>query len=358
VRFLPLKKWVKSWGSFNESNYQKKKAGEGLWLEDIPMPELKDTDLLIKVEKTSICGTDMHLYLWDEWAAKTLPTPSIIGHEFAGTVERVGKNVTGFKKGDRVSAEGHITCGQCRQCRQGKRVLCPHTIGIGVNRDGCFAEYITVPADNAFPIPDSISNELASLFDPLGNAVHAALYSDLVGKDVLITGAGPIGLMTIPVVKQAGAHRVVITDLNPFRLHIAQTLGATAAVNIQERSLSEVIAALGITDGFDVCLEMSGSASALALLPEMATHGGDIVLLGILPSHATLNWHQVIFKMLTIKGIYGREIFQTWYQVSLLLESGLDISPVITHHFPFAEYQKGFDAMLSGNCGKVILDWS
>ncbi len=336
----------------------KKEPREGLSMEEVPMPEFGDNDLLIKTIKTSICGTDIHLYLWDEWAQKTLPVPSIIGHEFVGQIVEIGKNVKGFKIGDRVSGEGHITCGQCRMCRTGRRVLCPKTLGVGVNRNGCFAEYVAIPAENAFPVPDSIPDEVASVFDPLGNAVHTALSFDLVGQDVLITGAGPIGLMSIPIAKKAGARHVVISDMNPYRLEIAEKMGATRAVNIKNESIESVMETLDIHEGFDVCLEMSGSPHAFASLPDLAVHGGYLVLLGILPSHATLNWHQVIFKMLTIKGIYGREIFKTWYQVSALLQSGLDITPVITHRFPAEEFQQGFDAMLSGSSGKVILDWS
>jgi threonine 3-dehydrogenase len=336
----------------------KKEPREGLWMEEVPMPEFGDNDLLIKTIKTSICGTDMHLYLWDDWAQKTLPVPSIIGHEFVGKIVDMGKNVKGFKVGDRISGEGHITCGQCRMCRTGRRVLCPKTIGVGVNRDGCFAEYVAIPAENAFPVPESIPDEVASVFDPLGNAVHTALSYDLVGQDVLITGAGPIGLMTIPIAKKSGARHVVISDLNPYRLELAEKMGATRAVNVKEESLEKVMKTLGINEGFDICLEMSGSPQAFASLPNLCAHGAHLVLLGILPSHATLDWHQVIFKMLTIKGIYGREIFKTWYQVAALLQSGLDISPVITHRYLAEDFQEGFDKMLSGSSGKVILDWS
>lgn len=336
----------------------KKEPREGLWMEEVSMPECGDNDLLIKTRKTSICGTDIHLYQWDEWAEKTLPVPSIIGHEFVGQIVEIGKNVKGFKVGDRVSGEGHITCGQCRMCRTGRRVLCPKTIGVGVNRNGCFAEYVAIPAENAFLIPDSIPDEIASVFDPLGNAVHTALSFDLVGQDVLITGAGPIGLMTIPIAKKAGARHVVITDLNDYRLNLAEKMGATRAVNIKNESVNSVMQTLGIHEGFDICLEMSGNQQAFASLPDLSAHGARLVLLGILPSHANLDWHQVIFKMLTIKGIYGREIFKTWYQVSALLQSGLDISPVITHCFLAEEFQNGFNAMLSGKSGKVILDWT
>lgn len=334
------------------------KPEKGLWMQDVPVPRHGDDEVLIKIEKTSICGTDLHLYEWDEWAAKTLPVPSIVGHEFYGRIAAVGKNVKGFKEGDRVSGEGHITCGQCYQCRTGARVLCPKTIGVGVNRDGCFAEYLVIPAENVFPLPDSIGDDIASLFDPLGNAVHTALAYDLVGKDVLITGAGPIGLMTIPVAKQAGARSVVITDLNPYRLELAKTMQPTRAVDISKTSLKSVMEELDLSSGFDTCLEMSGSAKAFGELPDLIKTGGKIVLLGILPSHATLNWHQVIFKMLTIKGIYGREIFKTWYQVCHLLEGGMDVASVITHRFKADDFQKGFDAMLSGKAGKVVLDWT
>jgi len=335
----------------------KKEAREGLWMDDVKVPQPGDNDLLIKVTTTSICGTDIHLYMWDAWAAKTLPVPSIIGHEFVGFVVGMGRNVRGFKEGDRVSGEGHITCGHCTQCRTGMRVLCPNTIGVGVNRDGCFAEYVCIPAENAFLMPSSIPDEVASIFDPLGNGVHTALSYDLVGKDVLITGAGPIGLMTIAVAKKAGARHVVISDMNPYRLNLAAKMGATAVVNIKEQSVQQTMEQLKIP-GFDVSLEMSGSAAALSSLAELTLHGGKIVLLGILPSHALIDWHLVIFKMLTIKGIYGREIFKTWFQVAHMIESGLDVTPVITHHFRADDFQKGFDAMLSGNSGKVVLDWT
>lgn len=336
----------------------KKEPKAGLSMEEKPVPKIGPDDLLIKIEKTAICGTDLHLYEWDAWAQKNLPLGSTIGHEFAGKVAKIGKNVSGFKIGQRVSGEGHITCGKCRPCLVGQRVLCPQTVGVGVHRDGCFAEYLSLPAENAFPIPTEIPDEIASIYDPFGNTVHTALSFDLVGKDVLITGAGPIGLMAIAVAKKAGARYVVISDLNPYRLALAQKLGATRAVNIRKTSLAKIQKELGMSDGFDVCLEMSGSAEALQSLPDIAAHGGHLVLLGILPQEAKLDWHKVIFKMLTIKGIYGREIFRTWYQATHLLQSGLDISPVITHRFSADDFQKGFDAMLSGQCGKVILDWS
>lgn len=329
----------------------------GLYLEDVPVPKIKDNELLIKIDYTSICGTDVHLYLWDEWAQKTLPVPSIIGHEFAGKVAEVGSQVKGFKVGDRVSGEGHITCGHCRFCLSSQRVLCPNTKGIGVNRDGCFGEYLALPAENAFLIPKEIPSDIASIFDPLGNAVHTALSFDLVGKNVLITGAGPIGLMTIGICKKAGARNVIITDINDFRLKLTEKFAPTRAVNVASENLRDVMKELDI-DGFDVCLEMSGSPQAFNSLPDYAAHGGQIVLLGILPSAVSLNWHHVIFKMLTIKGIYGREIFRTWFQTAHLLQSGLDVSSVITHRFPYEEFEKGFEVMISGKCGKVVLDWT
>ncbi len=336
----------------------KAKKEKGLWMEERPIPKMGDDDLLIKIRKTSICGTDIHLYKWDAWAAKTLPVPSIIGHEFVGIVEAKGKNVKGFEMGDRVSGEGHLTCGICRQCRTGRRVLCPNTKGIGVNRDGCFAEYFVLPAENAFPIPDEVPDDMATILDPLGNTVHTALSTDLVGNDVLITGAGPIGMMAVALVKKAGARNIVITDMNDYRLSLAKNLGATRVVNIKKDSLKQVMEELKLEDGFQVCLEMSGSEKALAELPEVASHGGDLILLGILPAEAPINWHQVIFKMLTLKGIYGREIFKTWYQSIHLLQSGLDLSSIVTHRFHYTHFLKGFEVMLSGQCGKVVLDWT
>ncbi|NGX55393.1 MAG: L-threonine 3-dehydrogenase [Chlamydiae bacterium] len=336
----------------------KKEPKKGLWMEDRPIPTIGDSDLLIKIEKTAICGTDLHLYDWDEWSQKNLPLGSIIGHEFAGKVATYGRNVKGFKKGDRVSGEGHITCGQCAHCRHGTRVLCPKTVGIGVHRDGCFAEYLSLPAENAFKLPAEISDEMASIFDPFGNAVHTTLSNDLVGKDVLITGAGPIGMMAAAVAKKAGARYVVISDFNEYRLKLAKKLGATRTVNIKKGSINKTMKELEIVNGFDICLEMSGNANALKSLPDLASHGGHIVLLGIVPDDALIDWHKVIFKMLTIKGIYGREIFRTWYQATHLLQSGLDLDPVITHRFPAEKFQDGFDAMFSGKCGKVILDWT
>lgn len=330
---------------------------EGLWMEEREIPSYGDHDVLIKVKKTSICGTDLHLYHWDAWAAKTLPLHSIIGHEFIGEIVEIGKNVKMLRKGMRVSAEGHLTCGCCYQCLTGRRVLCPQTVGIGVNRDGAFAEYIAVPEENVFPMPSDIPDDIACIFDPLGNTVHTALSANLVGKDVLVTGAGPIGLMSIAVAFKAGARKVVITDLNDHRLAMAKEMGASATINVQTQSLSDEMKKLKIEDGFDVVLEMSGSGKALQNAVEVTRHGGEIIILGIVPANAQIDWHKVIFKMLTLKGIYGREIFKTWYQVTHLLQSGLDVSRVITHRFPADDFQKGFDVMVSGKSGKVILDW-
>lgn len=335
----------------------KKEPKKGLSWEKVPLPPVGANDLLVKITTTSICGTDVHLYKWDAWASKTLPVPCIIGHEFVGRVSVVGKNVKRFKVGDRVSGEGHITCGNCDQCLRGQKVLCPNTIGIGVNRNGCFAEYLCMPEENAFLMSDDIPDEIASIFDPLGNAVHTALMYDLVGNDVLITGAGPIGLMSIAVAKKAGARYVVITDMNEYRLKMARKMGADAVVDISKSKIETAMKKLGIK-AFDVSLEMSGSPKALASLPHLTAHGGHLVLLGILPENAPLNWQEVIFKMLTIKGIYGREIFKTWFQVKHLLQSGMDVSPVITHKFKARDFEKGFQAMLSGKCGKVVLDWT
>lgn len=336
----------------------KKHPSVGLWLEDVPMPTISDNEVLIKIRKASICGTDVHIYQWDDWAQRTLQLPLVIGHEFVGEIVEMGRNVKNLKIGDRVCGEGHLVCGNCRNCRGGKKHLCPHTIGTGVNRQGCFAEYLSFPAENVFPIPDSIPDEQASFLDPLGNAVHTALSFDLVGEDVLITGAGPIGVMAVAIAKKVGARNVVITDVNDYRLDLAKKVGATEAINIQKTSIKEVFPKLNIKYGFDVILEMSGNADALRSAIDVSFYGAHIALLGILPQNALIDWHQVIFKGLFIKGIYGREIFNTWYKMIALLESGLDISPVITHRFAFEDYQKGFEAMMSGKCGKVVLELS
>lgn len=334
----------------------KKNPSEGLWLEDVPMPKMSEDDVLIKIRKTSICGTDVHIYQWDDWAKRTLKLPLVIGHEFVGEIAEVGKNVKHLKEGMRVSGEGHLICGNCRNCRGGKKYLCPHAIGLGVNRPGCFAEYLSFPAENVFPVPDFIGDEQASFLDPLGNAVHTALSFDLVGEDVLITGAGPIGLMSIPIAKMAGARNVVVTDINDYRLEIAKKMGATAAINPNTQSIKELFTSLNMQYGFDVVLEMSGSGHALSSAIDATYHGAKIALLGILPKDTPIDWHQVIFKGLSIKGIYGREIFETWYKMTALLENGLDVTPVITHRFAFEDYKKGFEAMISGRSGKVILD--
>lgn len=337
----------------------KQEAKPGVALVEKPVPKISEREILIKIHATSICGTDVHIYEWDEWARKTIPVPCTIGHEFVGEVVEVGKQVRAFKVGDRVSGEGHITCGSCLPCKTGQRVLCPNTIGVGVNRDGCFAEYLALPEENGFLMPKEVPDEIATIFDPLGNAVHTALSFDLVGRDVLITGAGPIGLMSIAIAKKAGARHVVITDVNDYRIALARRMGATRAVDVRKESLKQVMSDLGIAEkGFEVCLEMSGSAQVLSELSDVASHGGKLVLLGILPEEAKIDWHKVIFKMLTIKGIYGREIFRTWYDMLHLLQSGLDIAPIVTHHFPYQEYEKGFEVMLSKQSGKVVLHWS
>lgn len=335
----------------------KKQASIGLWMEDVPIPEIDDNEVLIKTKKTSICGTDVHIYKWDEWAQKTVPVPLVIGHEFMGEIAKVGKSVKGIKEGDRVSGEGHLTCGYCPPCRNGKKHLCMNTIGVGVKSHGCFAEFFSLPAENVFPLSDNVPDEIASIFDPYGNAVHTALSFPLVGQDVLITGAGPIGIMAATIARKAGARSVVITDLNEYRLALAKKMGATHVVNISRQSLTEVMKEAGIEFGFTVGLEMSGHPRALTNILETAQHGAHIALLGILPPNCVIDWDLVIFKMLEIKGIYGREIFSTWYQMVNLLDGGLDLSPLITHRFAAEDFEKGFEAMISGNSGKVILSW-
>ncbi len=335
----------------------KLKPGPGLTLTDVAQPAIGPNDLLIKIHKTAICGTDIHIWNWDDWAQATIPVPMHVGHEYVGTVAGMGSEVQGFTLGQRVSGEGHITCGYCRNCRAGRRHLCRNTVGVGVNRPGAFAEYLVLPAFNAFPIPDNISDDLAAIFDPFGNAVHTALSFDLVGEDVLITGAGPIGIMAVAIARHVGARHVVITDVNPYRLALAQKMGATRAVNVAEQSLTEVMRALDMHEGFDVGLEMSGNPQAFGQMLANMNHGGKVALLGIPPKDTAIDWNQVIFKGLEIKGIYGREMFETWYKMVALIQSGLDISPMITHHFKVADFEQGFAAMLSGQSGKVILDW-
>jgi threonine 3-dehydrogenase len=331
--------------------------GPGLQMTDVPQPEVGHNDVLIRISKTAICGTDIHIWKWDEWAQKTIPVPMHVGHEYVGEIVGMGAEVKGFNLGDRVSGEGHITCGFCRNCRAGRRHLCRNTVGVGVNRAGAFAEYLSIPAFNAFHIPDDISDEMASIFDPYGNAAHTALSFNLVGEDVLITGAGPIGIMGVAIARHVGARHVVITDVNDYRLKLAAQMGATRAVNVAREDLKVVMHDLGMSEGFDVGLEMSGVPAAFTTMLECMNHGGKIALLGIPPSNTAIDWNQVIFKGLEIKGIYGREMFETWYKMVAMLQSGLNLEPVITHHFAVAQYQDAFGAMLSGQSGKVILDW-
>jgi threonine 3-dehydrogenase len=335
----------------------KLKPEPGLWLHQAPISEVGHNDLLIKIRKTSICGTDVHIYNWDTWAQATIPVPMTIGHEYVGVVAGIGQEVCGFELGDRVSGEGHVTCGHCRNCRAGRRHLCRNAVSVGVNRSGAFAEYLVIPAVNAFKLPDGITDEMAAIFDPLGNAVHTALSFDLVGEDVLITGAGPIGIMAAAVARHAGARHVVVTDVNPYRLELAKRLGATRTVRVDREALSEVMAKLGMSEGFDVGLEMSGAASAFRQMLETINHGGKIALLGIPPEEMTVDWSKVIFKGLTLKGIYGREMFETWYKMASLVQAGLDLAPIITHRFGIDDFEKGFEVMRSGESGKVILDW-
>ena len=334
----------------------KSHAEPGLWLEEIPEPTIGINDVLIKVHYAGICGTDVHIYQWDDWAKKTIPVPMAIGHEFVGEVVEVGSNVNDFYPGDIVSGEGHVTCGRCRNCMAGRRHLCANTLGVGVNRPGAFAEYISLPMTNIWRHHPGVSEEVAAIFDPFGNAVHTALSFPVLGEDVLITGAGPIGIMAIPVVKHAGARHVVVTDMNAYRLDLARRMGATLAVNPAETTLGEVQKQLGMLEGFDVGLEMSGNPAALKDMIANMSHGGKIAILGIPAKEMAMDWRQVIFNMITIKGIYGREMYETWYKMSVMIDSGLDISPVITHRFAFEDFQKGFDAMISGQTGKVVLN--
>ena len=335
----------------------KLKAAPGLTLNEVDMPPVGPNDVLIKIKKTAICGTDLHIWKWDDWAQKTIPVPMHVGHEYVGNIVEIGSEVHGFKVGDRVSGEGHITCGHCRNCRAGRRHLCRNTVGVGVNRPGAFAEYLALPAFNVFPIPDGISDDLASIFDPFGNAVHTALSFNMVGEDVLISGAGPIGIMAVAIAKHVGARHVVITDVNDFRLDLARQMGATRAVNVSRESAEDVMKRLGMTEGFDVGLEMSGNPQAFQTMLSVMQHGGKLALLGIPPAETAIDWNQVIFKGLEIKGIYGREMFEIWYKMVALIQSGLDITPVITHHYAVKDYAQGFATMLSGQSGKVILEW-
>jgi threonine 3-dehydrogenase len=336
----------------------KARPERGIWMQDVAEPEVGHNDVLIRVHRTSICGTDIHIYQWDEWARQTIPVPLAVGHEFSGEVVECGSEVRGFVPGDRVSAEGHITCGVCRNCRAGRRHLCINTMGVGVNRPGAFAEYIAVPAFNVFKLPEAIGDDMASILDPLGNATHTALSFDLVGEDVLITGAGPIGVMAAAIARFAGARHIVITDINDYRLALARTMGATVALNVTDASLDDTMKELGMTEGFDVGMEMSGNSAAFRDMLRTMHHGGKIAMLGIPPDEMAIDWNQVIFKGLVLKGIYGREMFETWYKMASMLQSGLDIEPVITHRFPAADYQPAFELMSSGQSGKVILEWA
>jgi len=335
----------------------KKHREEGLWLEEVPIPEIGINDVLIKIRKTSICGTDVHIWNWDEWARKTIPVPMTIGHEFVGTVAAIGSNVSDLEIGELVSGEGHIVCGRCRNCLAGRRHLCNATSGVGVNRPGAFAEYLSIPVTNVWHADPSIPTDILSIFDPFGNAAHCALSFRVLGEDVLITGAGPIGLMATAIARHAGARYVVTTDLNPYRLELAEKMGANIALNVRDKSIREVQGELGMKEGFDVGLEMSGNGRAFKDMIENMSHGGKIALLGIPTGELVIDWNTVIFNMLTIKGIYGREMYETWYMMQSMVQTGLDISPVITHRYHFTEFRNAFEIMRSGNSGKVILNW-
>lgn len=336
----------------------KKEAARGLWLEDVPVPAIGINDVLIKVDRAAICGTDLHIYKWDEWAAKTIPVPMVVGHEFVGEIVEVGSNVNDFTPGMLVSGEGHVVCGRCRNCLAGRRHLCAHTSGVGVNRPGCFAEYIALPMSNVWHHDEKIDRDIAAIFDPFGNAVHTALSFPVLGEDVLITGAGPIGIMAAAIVRHAGARHVVITDVNPYRLDLARKVGVTRAVDTRETPLATVQKELGMTEGFDVGLEMSGNPAAFRDMLANMAHGAHIAMLGIpAGGEMAIDWNTVIFNMLTIKGIYGREMYETWYKMTVMIQSGLDISTVITHRFPYTQYEEAFELMLGGHTGKVVLHW-
>jgi len=335
----------------------KKEPREGLWLEQVPVPEVGINDVLIKIRKTSICGTDVHIYNWDQWSQKTIKTPMVIGHEFVGTVEKTGSNVHDFQVGDLVSGEGHVVCGRCRNCLAGRRHLCKNPTGIGIDRDGAYAEYLAIPVTNVWYCDPTIPADVLSCFDPLGNAAHTALTYNLVGEDVLITGAGLIGCMAAGIAKQVGARYVVVTDINPFRLELAKKMGATLTLDVRTETIEDAQKKLGMKEGFDVGMEMSGSPQALQDVLRNMAHGGKIALLGILPP-TVIDWDFVVFNGLTIRGIYGRKMYETWYKVTMLIQSGLDIEPVITHRFHYTEYERAFEIILSGKSGKVILDWT
>lgn len=336
----------------------KAKAEPGIWMTDVPEPTIGPNDVLIRMRKTAICGTDMHIYHWDDWAKRTIRVPMAVGHEYCGEIVAMGSEVRGLSVGDRVSGEGHITCGYCRNCRAGRRHLCRNTVGVGVNRPGCFAEYMSLPAANVFKLSPAIPDEIASILDPFGNATHTALSFNLVGEDVLITGAGPIGIMAVAIARHVGARHVVITDVNPYRLELARRMGASLALDVRTDGLDDAMAKLGMEEGFDVGLEMSGVPAAFREMLRTMHHGGSVALLGIMPKDTGIDWDEVIFKGLFMKGVYGREMFETWYKMSSMLQSGLDISPVITHRLPVEHYRDGFEIMGSGKSGKVILDWT
>ena len=335
----------------------KKKAEPGLWLDEVPVPPVGINDVLIKVLRAGICGTDLHIYNWDAWARKTIPVPLVVGHEFVGVITDVGSNVKDFRPGEIVSGEGHVVCGHCRNCLAGRRHLCKDTHGIGVHRPGAFAEYIALPMTNVWVHAPDIARDVQAIFDPFGNAVHTALSFDVLGEDVLVTGAGPIGLMAAAVARHAGARYVVVTDVNPYRLELAKKMGATRAADARRQSLADVQKELGMKEGFDVGLEMSGNAAAFRDMLANMCHGGKVAILGIPEKELAIDWHTVIFNMLTLKGIYGREMYETWYKMTVMLQSGLDLSPVITHRYPYTEFEKGFAVMRAGDCGKVVLTW-
>jgi threonine 3-dehydrogenase len=335
----------------------KKYSKPGIWLDEAPVPEYGPNDVLIKIQRTAICGTDIHIYNWDEWASKTIPVPMVVGHEYVGIVEAFGDNVQDVNVGELVSGEGHIVCGHCRNCRAGKRHLCPNTLGVGVNRPGCFGEYLVIPVSNIWHCDPNIDKDVLSIYDPFGNAVHTALSFDVLGEDVLITGAGPIGIMAAAICRHAGARYVVITDVNQHRLELAKKVGVTRAVDVSKEKLSDVVNALGMMEGFDVGLEMSGNPKALNDMIDVMFHGGNIALLGILPSDAAVDWNKIVFNSLTLRGIYGRKMFETWYKMQVMVQSGLDVTPVITHRYNYKDYEEAFELMKSGNSGKVILNW-
>tara|TARA_B100000579_G_scaffold128119_1_gene103316 strand:- start:1950 stop:2972 length:1023 start_codon:yes stop_codon:yes gene_type:complete len=335
----------------------KKSPEAGIWMEDVPVPNCGTNDVKIKISHTALCGTDLHIYKWDDWAKRTLELPLVTGHEFCGIVEEIGPGVTHFKEGDRVSGEGHITCGYCRNCRAGKRHICHKTVGVGIQRSGAFAEFLVIPESNVWPIHKDIPSEIAAFFDPFGNATHTALSFEMTGEDVLITGAGPIGVMAVAICKFVGARNIVITDINEYRLELARKLGATKAINISKENIKDYYSELNIVNGFDVGLEVSGNPSAFKDMLSHMYHGGNVALLGLLPESTQINWDEIIFKGLNIKGIYGREMYETWYKMTQMLRSGLDISNVLTHRLPVDDFQQAFEIMEKGQCGKIVLDW-